>query len=131
MLEAGEAVGYEYAVLRLGADYTVYLHGEGLKAHRRVQHILFHIGPPLYQGLVVHHLGVVGKAQVHYALLSSGHAGHQLTHHKDIVPHVLYLPGNRISPAEIIQGLVQALNAGTYILGFFHRLPPSADIFSP
>ena len=120
MLKTGETVGYEYAVLRFGADYPVYLHGEGLKTYRRVKHIFFYVGPPLYQGLVVHHLGVVGKAQVYNSLLCPRHTGHQLAHHKDIVPHVLYLPGNRISPAKIVQGLVQALNACADILDFFH-----------
>ena len=129
VLKAGQAVGYEYAVLRLGADYTVYLHREGLKAHRRVQHVLLHIGPPLYQGLVVHHLGVVGKTQVHDTLLRPGYAGHQLAHHKHIVPHVLYLPGHRVPPAQVVQGLVQALDAGAYIFGFSHWPSSFSHIF--
>ena len=113
VLQAGEAVGNEDAVLRLLADDPVHLHGKGLKAHHGVQGVFDHVGPPAGQSLRVHHLRMVGKAEVDDPLAGSGHAGHQLSGRKDIVPHVLNLPGHRVPPAQKIQGLIQAVNACT------------------
>ena len=114
VLQAGEAVGNEDAVLRLLADDPVHLHGKGLKAHHGVQGVFDHVGTPAGQGLRVHHLCMVGKAEVDDPLAGSGHAGHQLGDRKDIVPHVLDLPGHRVPPAQEIQGLIQAVNACAY-----------------
>ena len=118
MLKIRDTVGDENAVCGFLADDAVNLHGKSLKAHGGVKRIFNHVSPAARQGLRVHHLLMVGKAEIYNPLVGSGHARNKLRGRESIVTHIFNLPCHSVSPAEEVKGFIKAVNAGAD--SFFH-----------